>query len=142
MMKFSKAGRLVLGMSAAMSLLLLAACATLRQPADKVVGERAVARWDALIKGDYAEAYKYLSPGFRSSVSVRQYEKSFIYNKVIWTSAKLIESNCAEKTCKVRISLGYTVYGALPGVKSFSDEEPIEESWVLSHGSWYILPEK
>jgi hypothetical protein len=129
-------------MSAAVSLSLLVACASMRQPADQVVGERAVARWDALIKGDYAAAYKYLSPGFRSGFTAQQYAKSFIYKKVKWTSAKLIESDCAEKTCKVRISLGYTVYGAVPGVKSFSDEEPIEESWVLSHGSWYILPEK
>ncbi len=138
---FGGAGRTALGIATVLGLLLLAACASMK-PAEQVVGERAVARWDALIKGDYAAAYQYLSPGFRSSVSAEQYEKSFIYKKIKWTSAKLIESNCAEKTCKVRISLGYTAYGALPGVKTFSSKEPIDESWVLSHGSWYILPEK
>jgi len=141
-MKIMKgAGRPVLGLAAVLSLLLLSACAT-TMPADQVVEKRAVARWEALIKGNYAEAYKYLSPGFRSSVSVEQYQKSFIYKKVRWTSAQFIESKCAETTCKIRISLGYTVYGALPGVKTFSSREPIEESWVLSRGSWYILPEK
>jgi hypothetical protein len=137
----AKAPRLILGLAAGLSLSILAGCATM-MPAEQVVEKRAMARWDALIKRDYAEAYKYLSPGYRSGVSVDHYEKSFIYKKVKWTSAKFIESKCEEKTCKVRISLGYTVYGAVPGVKAFKSREPIEESWVRSGGSWYILPEK
>jgi hypothetical protein len=136
-----KAPRLNLGLAAGLSLSVLAGCAT-TMPAQQVVEKRAMARWDALIKRDYAEAYKYLSPGFRSGVSVERYQKSFIYKKVKWTSAKFIESKCEETTCKVRISLGYAVNGAVPGVKTFSSSEPIEESWVRSGGSWYILPEK
>ena len=52
-----------------------------------------------------------------------------------------IESECTESTCKVKISLDYTVYGVLPGVKAYKDTQTIDESWVLVDGTWYLVPE-
>lgn len=123
------------------SLMLLAACAT---TASKEAGieKRVTARWAAILSGDLAGAYEFLSPGFRSSVSSLQYQRSILIMKVKWTNARYIESVCTETTCKVKISLGYTVYGGLPGVKSFDGAQIVYESWVLSDGNWYLVPDK
>jgi hypothetical protein len=122
------------------SMLLLTACAA-APTKEKAVEERAMARWDAYFSGDIGRAYEYQSPAYRSSVSLLQYKRVLFNNKVNWTGARFIESNCEEKSCKVKISLKYTVNGAVPGLRSFSSEQEIEETWVLTSGNWYLVPE-
>jgi len=121
------------------SLLLLMGCATAVTTQNQIE-ERAMGRWDALFSGDLAGAYEYLSPGYRSSVSSLQYQRSILLKRVKWTSADYLEAECAETTCNVRISLGFTVYGALPGVSSFDGKQIIDESWLLVDGNWYLVP--
>lgn len=120
-------------------LLLLSACAT-SVSKEKQVEQRATARLEALIGGDLESAYEYLSPGYRSSVSLVQYQRSILLQQVKWTSAKYLENTCEETTCIVKVLVGFTVYGALPGVKSFDGTKDIEESWVLVRGNWYLVP--
>ena len=123
------------------SLLLLSACATSMKSGGNIE-KRAMGRWDALLSEDVEAAYEYLSPGYRSSVSLTQYHRSLLLSKVKWTGAKYIESDCEETVCNVKISLDFTIYGALPGVKSFESKQTIEESWVLVNGFWYLVPKK
>jgi hypothetical protein len=104
------------------------------------IEERAIGRWDALLSENVESAYEYLSPGYRSSVSLTQYHRSLLLNKVRWTGAKYIESDCEETVCNVKISLDFTIYGAVPGVKSFESKQTIKESWVQVNGSWYLVP--
>jgi hypothetical protein len=122
-------------------LLLLSACAA---PENKQspIEERVTARWDALLAGDLAGAYEYLSPGYRSSVSSLQYQRTVLLQQIKYTSAKYLSSECEESTCNVRVLVGFTVYGALPGVKSFDGTRNIDESWVQVDGNWYMVPEK
>jgi hypothetical protein len=121
--------------------LLLSACAA---PAKKEVSieERVNARWAALLGKDIEGAYGYLTPGYRSSVSIEQYQRQLQTQAVSWTSAKYIDSTCEESTCDVKVLVGFTVYGAVPGVKSFSGTQNIHESWVLTNGTWYMLPKQ
>lgn len=121
--------------------LMLSACATTAPKANDIE-QRATQRWNLVLSGDLAEAYEYLSPGYRSSVSSTQYQRAILLNKVKWTGARYIESDCTETVCKVKISIDYTLYGALPGVKSFEGTQAVEESWVLSDGNWYFVPNK
>ena len=121
------------------SLLLLSACATSMKSGGNIE-KRAMGRWDALLSEDVEAAYEYLSPGYRSSVSLTQYHRSLLLSKVKWTAAKYIESDCEETVCNVKILLDFTVYGALPGVKSLESKQTIEESWVLVNSSWYLVP--
>lgn len=123
------------------SLLWLSACAT-TAPMGNLIEERAAARWDALLSGDIATGYEYLSPGYRSSVSLLQYERSLLLRQVQWTSAKYTSSECAEKICNVQILLGYRVVGALPGVKVFEGTKGVEESWLMIGGLWYYVPKE
>jgi len=123
------------------ALLLLSACAA---PGNKqsTIEERANARWEALLTGDLAAAYEYLSPGYRSSVSSVQYQRMVLLQQIKYTSAKYVKSECEEATCNVTVLVGFTVYGAVPGVKSFDGSRNIEESWILVDGNWYMVPEK
>ena len=120
--------------------LLISACAATR-PSEQVVEERAMARWSALLGDDLTGAYEYLSPGYRSSVSVKNYQRALLLKKIKWNDAKFIESECEETTCKVKISLNYTAFGAVPGLKSFNGIQSIEESWVLVDRNWYMVPD-
>jgi hypothetical protein len=123
------------------AMFLLASCAT-TMSRENAVEERAKARWETLLAGDLDGAYEFLSPGFRSSVSSLQYQRSLLLKRIRWDDAQVIESECEETTCIVRISLDYTLHGALPGVSSFSGTQKYEESWLLVNGSWYFVPEK
>ena len=121
------------------SLLLLTGCAT-TAPGENQIEKRATERWQALLSDDIEGAYEYLSPGFRSSVPLKQYTRAILLKQVSWNDAKYIESDCTETACKVKISLEYSVYGAVPGVKSFKSTQVVEESWVLADRSWYFVP--
>jgi len=122
-------------------LLWLSSCAS-TVPTETLIEERAMARWNALLTGDIAVAYEYLSPGYRSSVSLIQYQRSILQRQVALTGANYTRSECSEKTCKVMIALDYRVSGALPGVKHYEGSKGIEESWVKMDGLWYYVPKK
>jgi hypothetical protein len=123
------------------SLLLLSGCATTQTPTESIE-QRAMGRWDALLSGDVEAAYEYLSPGYRSSVSLLQYHRTLLLSKVKWTGAKYIKGDCEETVCNVKISLSFNVYGAVPGVSTFPSKQSIGESWVLFDGTWYLVPKK
>ena len=141
---FSNIGRVRLtGMLC--SLVLLSACATgtVKSVSPRSsIEERATERWELYFSGDLVGAYEYLSPAYRTSVSSLQYQRSILLKKVVWTSADYLGSVCDETTCTVKISVGYTAYGAVPGVKSFKGVQAIDESWVLVDGEWYLVPGK
>jgi len=122
-------------------LLLLSGCAT-SVSKESQIEERATARWDALLSGDVVTAYEYLSPGYRSSVSLNQYQRSMLLRQVGWTNASYKGSECTEVSCKVKISLNYVVRGAIPGVKEFKGTQNVAESWVSVDGVWYLVPDK
>ena len=132
-----KGGPILIGLCS--GLLALSACDRGDTPKD-TIEERATARWEALLGGDLAGAYEFLSPGTRSSVSSIQYQRSILTQKVQWTGARYIKSECVESSCKVKISLDFALYGVLPGVRSYKGTKEIEESWVLVDGIWYLVP--
>lgn len=120
-------------------ILLMSAC-TSNMPKEASVEDRVAARWEKLLGGDIAGAYEYLSPGYRSSVSSMDYQRSILLKRVQWTSAEYKYSECIESTCDVTILLGYKVAGALPGVKSYEGKKDIVETWIMVDGMWYLVP--
>jgi len=119
--------------------IMLSACAATAKKTE-TIEERVNGRWAALFAADIEGAYGYFTPGYRSSVTLQQYQRALETQAVKWTSAEYIDSNCAESTCKVTVRIGYTVYGALPGVKSYSTKSDAEETWILIDGQWYMVP--
>ena len=105
-----------------------------------MIEQRATERWTKLLSGDIAGAYEYLSPGFRSGVSSAQYQRAVLLKRVRWTGAKYKSSECTENMCEVKFLLSFNVAGGLPGVKSYDGQKDIVESWILSDGTWYLVP--
>ena len=144
-MKFFSTRRYLKPLAMFCSLLLLSACAATAEKVEKKadsIEDRANGRWAALFSNDIEAAYAYLTPGYRSSVSLQQYHRVLALQKLKWTEATYVESKCEATTCDVKFLVGFTVYGALPGVKSYSGTQHVDETWVLVEGNWYMLPQQ
>ncbi|NNL94980.1 MAG: hypothetical protein HKO64_05115 [Xanthomonadales bacterium] len=121
---------------------LVAGCATTpgEDSGPVSVEDRAQARWNHLLANEVTEAYAYLSPGYRSSVSLNAFQNMVGQKKVGWTAASVVSSECEEISCKVRIMLNYRLMGAVPGVQQFDGKQLITENWVNSDGQWWHIP--
>ena len=123
--------------------LLLAACATTSDSGrDVVIPERAQARWDALLAADYATAYAYASPGYRSATSLTDFEIEQRLRRLSYTSAEVKEHACDEAVCTVNVFVGFSVVRPVVGVPEWKGGNLLEERWIFSDGNWWYLPEK
>lgn len=121
---------------------LLSACATTSAPArDKIVAERAQARWDALLAGDYEAAWAYASPGYRSANTAVDFEIAFRLRRVEYRSAEYQEHSCEEDVCTVKLRVGYRLDRPLVGVPEWESEGVVEEQWIKSGGEWWYRAE-
>jgi len=121
---------------------LLSACAaTSGGPGTGHIGDRAQARWDALLAQDYEGAYSYLSPGIRSTMSATDFELDFRLRRVQYLSAEYQEHSCEEDVCTVKIQLGYRIVRPLATVPEWESKSVVEEQWIKSAGKWWYLPE-
>src|SRR5271169_399554 len=92
-----------LGLSVALLGLVVAACATIAvdsapEVKQKVVAERAQARWQALIKGDLDGAYAFLSPASKKATSLAAYSASI--KPGMWRTVKVDKVDCEAELCK------------------------------------------
>jgi hypothetical protein len=96
-----------------------------------VVQQRAEARWQAILKGDYAAAYGYLSPASRQSVALPAFEARMRGAQL--RGAKVDAVDCGDESCKVAISITYD-HRLMKGITT-----PAQETWVISDGqAWYV----
>ncbi|MFC1605858.1 hypothetical protein ACFL33_03225 [Pseudomonadota bacterium] len=126
------------------SLVVLAGCATTSPTAarDTLIQQRAQARWDAILARDYATAYAYATPGYRSATSATDFEIDLRSRRVQYTSGAYKDHSCEEAACTVRILVGYKVARPVAGLSEWNGNSLLEEQWVFSQGEWWFLPEK
>jgi hypothetical protein len=110
----------------------LAACATLGpdsspESKEKVVTERATARWVALIKGDIDTAYSYFSKGSKATTSVQVYASQIKPGR--WRKVQVDKVECAKELCKVDLTITYDMpqMKAIPAI--------VSEHWIIEDGS-------
>ena len=122
---------LVLGVAVA-----VAGCATIApdssaEQKQKVIAERAQARWDMLIKGDVGGAYQFLSIGSKAGMPAELYKAKI--KPGLWRQAKVGKIDCEVEVCKVTMLVTYDAK-RMKGV-----ETPIDETWIIEKGSaWYV----
>src|SRR4029453_10189902 len=88
------------------------------------VSARATGRWNALLRGDLATAYEYLSPGSKAVMSLEVYKGK---HKIgMYRAAKVESVACEVDVCTVKISLTYD-YKRTKGIVT-----PLSEKWVIS----------
>jgi hypothetical protein len=122
---------------------MLAGCAsTLRDSRAEAIPERAQARWDALISGDYAAAYAFTTPGYRSSNSLTDFEIEVRSRRIQYIGAEYREHRCEDAVCTVKISVDYRVVRPVTGVPEWKSSSVVEDRWIYSAGEWWFLPQK
>ena len=97
----------------------------------KVVAERAQARWNVLIKGEVEAAYQFLSTGSKAATSVAVYKAKI--KPGMWRQAKVGKIECEAEICKVMMLVTYDTQ-RMKGI-----ETPVDETWIIEKGSaWYV----
>lgn len=129
----------ILGLLAG-SVMMLTACSGMQKSPEQSVEARASDRLESVLAEDYAADYEYLSPGYRSGVTLAQHQRNMALRKVRWLDAAVAGSECSGDVCKVRISIEYEVYGAVPGMTRFKSRGAAEEDWIYTAGDWYLVP--
>ena len=109
----------------------LAACASISvdsppEAKQKLVAERAQARWELLLKGDVEGAYQYLSAGSKAGTPLALYKAKI---KPIWRKAKVDKVDCEAEVCKVWMLVTYD-YKTMKGI-----ETPFPETWIIENGT-------
>ena len=125
-----------------LAVMLLSACATTPASPEDIVKERAQARWDALLNGDFATAYSYLSPGYRSATTVVDFEIGMRMRKIQYRTAEFQGHSCEKNVCTVRFKVGYQVAKPVPGMAEWKSDSIVSEQWIKSDGEWWFLPQK
>lgn len=104
----------------------------------QVLTQRAQARWQALIEGDFAKAYGFETPAYRQATPLRLYTSRF-GSQLRWDKAEVMEvlPDPDGETAVVRVMIFYTAMDAVGGV--INGERPVDESWVRTGGDWWHI---
>lgn len=105
------------------------------------VVDRAQARWDALVSGDFSTAYNYYSPGFRSSRTPADYELSMRLRKVQFRGAEYLDRECQEDSCTLKFSVQYHIASPVPGLDQWESKTTLDERWIRTEGQWWYVPD-
>jgi len=130
---FFQAGVVALGVG-------LSGCAGLNadsspEAKQKIVAERAEARWQALIKGDLEAAYAYLSVGSKAATPLQAYKLQI--RPGMWREAKVEKVECQDKEELCSVSLTITYDARAPRTEKIVKglQTPITERWIIENGS-------
>lgn len=104
------------------------------EDAAKVVSERARQRWDLIMKGRVDDAYAFLSPASRSTVSLEAFRKRS--SGRWWRKLDIDKVDCRQDTCQVRMTAEYDLY-EIKGLK-----RSIDEIWIRDAGTWWYVAGK
>lgn len=115
--------------------LVLAGCSSWNTLAhEDRLAQRAQARWDALVEGDFERAYEYETPGYRQVYSLQTFKNRFGHN-VRWQNAKVRAVTPDGDVAEVRVLLSYKSLN-LEG-RLIEGERPVWERWLLVDGEWW-----
>ena len=118
--------------------LALAACASnSAKTPEQIVAERAQARWQHLIKQDFAGAYAYLTPAYRDVVPQEQYRRRF-GSAGAWTNAIVHEVSCEPEACTVKMRITTQVRVPLFATRISEVTTYMDERWVREDGQWWL----
>jgi hypothetical protein len=115
----------------------LAGCASTPTTPEEIVRERAQARWNALLIGDFERAYGYISPGGRAVVPYATY-RGRIGGAVTWKSAEVASVTCETlEKCSVQVKVSYQPVMRRATIGTI--ERSLNETWVVDAGQWWFV---
>ena len=102
--------------------------------AEQIVAERAQARWDALLAGDFETAYSFATPSYRGVVDAIRFQQG-LGGHASWLGAKVREVTCRDEVCEAMVRLKYR--SPLPPRMEFETDDI--ERWLSEDGEWWIF---
>ena len=142
MQRFDDGGMAVRALAAVglAALLTIGGCASLApgigkdsppEEKQKVVANRAVARWEALIKGDLDTAYTFLSAGSRAAYPLDLYKRRI--KPGLWRAVRSEKVACEAELCKVDLMV------TIDAKRMKGLEVPLTETWIIEDGNaWFV----
>ena len=112
--------------------LVAAACATTPpKPAEVIVQERAQARWDLMVKGDFDRAYEYFSPSSRAAMPLASFKSRI--KPGFWKEVKVEKAECSSADrCEAVATISYDHRG-------MRIDTPHRETWIRDESNWWLL---
>ncbi|HPE58896.1 MAG TPA: hypothetical protein PLB10_01055 [Thiolinea sp.] len=118
---------------------------TARQPSEEGLRSRVQGRWDALIKRDFAQAYQYMSPGYRKLYPISVFTSGF-GAVVAWDSITVTSIQVAQGSASAKVTLELFYQLALPGTESLRPGEglgliskTLHEDWIWADSEWWFI---
>jgi hypothetical protein len=110
---------------------------------EEALAARVSARWDAMIRRDFAQAYEFLSPSYRALFPL-EHMRGLTGSSVNWRSIDIESISIAGETASVILSLDYRLTlppaaGLGPGEDFGVLTKHIEETWVNRDGEWWYV---
>lgn len=122
-------------LAASGALALLAGCAALSpKTPEQIVAERAEARWNALIKRDYAAGHAYYQPAFRATFKPEEVIDADGGPPRAY-GVRVHHVSCQPERCRVRMV--FQVKAPISRRESWDIETVRDETWVRQDGQWW-----
>lgn len=104
-----------------------------------VIKKRVVARWDALIRKDFAAAYEFASPAYRSTFSLDAFKRNFALGRVAWRRVDVASVDFkGDDAAEVGVRI-YFLYHQPQVGGPVEMSTTIRESWVRVGEQWWYL---
>lgn len=108
----------------------------------EAVSARALARWDALVAGDYKKAHAFISPGMRSLLPLDYYRAYLEASALHWKAAEVESVECAAQRCEAAIRRTDVYVGSITALVGQETSSKLQESWIQSEGEWWFVPRR
>jgi hypothetical protein len=105
------------------------------QPPEQAVAERAQARWNALLAGDWETAYDFASPAYRGLVDVPGF-RARLGGQASWLGATVRDVQCRDEVCEAVVRLKFM---SPPPIIGGELETDYKEKWINADGEWWIF---
>jgi len=102
-----------------------------------VLEQRVNARWEALIRRDFAAAYAFTSPAYREAFSLDAFKRNFGSGRVAWQLIEVVSVDFeGDDAATVGIKI-HIVYHDPQTQKPIDMATHDQESWVYADGQWW-----
>jgi hypothetical protein len=110
------------------------------QAPERAVEERVLARWKALIEGDYRAAHKFISPGMRSLTPFEYYRATLEGGALQWKAVDITSVECEDGRCTVDLKRTDVYVGMIQAMVGQETVSDLSERWIESDGKWWFVP--
>ncbi|MGK7295440.1 MAG: hypothetical protein ACNS61_06360 [Candidatus Wenzhouxiangella sp. M2_3B_020] len=125
---------------AAVAATVLVACGGESRPPEEAVPERAQARWDAIVEGDYETAWSYYTPGYRERVSAGEFAADMGGRPFEYQGAEIGPVDCTQERCELRVAVSFEIPAAPNQLSGFQSRQGVDEIWLFIDGQWWYSP--